>query len=153
MTARWRYLPKRFAKATSVTAAQAIAILMAHPGLLPHFKLHPEQRLSIALAEAMRAHTLSGAYRGVWFCVQNEGRRHRITALIQKAMGLIPGVSDFVFVWTGGALLAELKVGSNGQTDNQEHFQMWCGHCGLAYGVFRDVAAVEARLRDLGGLS
>jgi hypothetical protein len=153
MTARWRYLPKKFAKSVSVTAIQAIAILMAHPGLSPSFRLFPEQRLSIDLAEAMRRHTLSGGYKGIWFCVQNEAKRHRITALIQKAMGLIPGVSDFVFIWESGALLAELKAGANDQTENQQYFQLWCSHCRLPYGVFRDVETVEARLRTLGALA
>lgn len=130
----------------------AITMLMSRQ-MPQNVRLHPEQRLSVDLAEAMRAHTAAGRYKGVWFCVQNEAKRHRITAMIQKAMGLIPGVTDFVFVWEGGALFVELKAGSNKQTESQRFFAVWCRQARLTYVLCRSVAEVEATLRNLKALA
>jgi hypothetical protein len=127
----------------------AITMLMSRSKVPWNIRLGAEERISIELADAMRKHVASGRYRGVWFHVANEGKRHQITALIQKAMGMIPGVSDFVFIWNGGAAFIELKAGKKTQTDSQKFFARWCSSSRLTYAVCRSVSEAEDLLRTL----
>ena len=134
----------------------AITMLMSRQ-MPQNVIVHPEQRLSIDLAEEMRKRTVDGSYKGVWFCVANEAKRHRITAMIQKAMGLIPGVSDFVFVWRTrdglGVLFLELKAGKNTQTEAQGYFQQWCQHWELPYAISWTLEDSIRELTEIGAFA
>lgn len=118
-----------------------------------NWKINPEQKLSIQVADMLRVATLEGRYKGVWHAVPNEGKRHKIVALIMKAMGLLPGVLDFSFkgLWGNGCI--ELKAGKNGLTDNQKDFIQWCDAEGVKHALCRTVEQVESTLKDWGALS
>ncbi len=109
--------------------------------------LEPEQRESIDLASDLRHLTLTGKYTGIWFHIPNEGKRGKLVALILRAMGLITGAPDYVFIWSGGSLLVELKVGKNDQTPKQRMFQQWAEHCGITYALCYSKEEVMASLQ------
>jgi len=48
---------------------------------------------------------------------RREGNQH-------KAIGVVAGVSDMVYIHMGGVAFIELKVGKNGQSPEQKEFQM-----------------------------
>ena len=122
--------------------------------LLPIFKysiprntrIEPEQRICIEISNKLKELSVTGKYKGVWFHVANEGKRSKIVACLLKAMGLHSGVSDYVFVWSGGALFAEIKVKGNSPTTNQKIFKKWCEEVGLEYQVFYDCESLLERL-------
>jgi hypothetical protein len=109
-------------------------------------RIEPEQRICIEISNRLKELTLTGKYKGVWFHVANEGKRSRIVACLLKAMGLHSGVSDYVFVWSGGALFAEIKGKGNSPTPNQKIFKKWCEVYNLEYEVFYDCESLLERL-------
>ena len=89
---------------------QAILSLMRRDKLPMHMKIGDEERLSIEFADLMRVETLEGRYKGIWGHIPNEGKRHPLVAMLVKAMGLIPGSTDYYFIWNGGGMVIELKL-------------------------------------------
>lgn len=112
------------------------------------WRVDPEQRMSIELADELRKLTMSGKYKGVFSHLANEGKRHQIVAQILKAMGMIPGASDFMFMWDTGRGCIELKVHPNKQNDNQRHFQAWCEGNNIPYAVCYSVEQALEVLRQ-----
>ena len=111
-----------------------------------------EDALSIHVADMMRKFTKDGAYRGVWFHVPNEGKRTDYAGAKCKAMGMIPGVTDFIFMWDGGHGGIELKVKKNPLTDTQEDFKSWCDDSGVPWALCRSKEEVYATLLGWGAL-
>lgn len=122
---------------------QAIMRLMSfrQPARL---RLKPEEQLSIAFATALRELTIAGRLRCVWTHPANEiaGRRDnkaQIRYAIAKAMGLIDGTADYLFLWNDGSGALEAKVGKNGQQPNQVDFEVWCAEMSVPYATFTSV--------------
>ena len=55
------------------------------------------------------------------FHISNEGKRSLRYGAQQKAMGLLPGVPDFCFVWNGAAHFLELKTEKGKTSPAQEN--------------------------------
>ena len=68
--------------------------------------------------------------RAVWFHVQNESNQGSKTYRfwnLQRNMGKLAGVSDYVFMFKNGNLALEIKDGKKGkQTEAQCFFENWC---------------------------
>ncbi len=119
----------------------AITMLMSRGKIPMHAHVEPEEGICIDFADLMRKATVSGRYRGIWGHIPNEGKRHPLVALVLKAMGLIPGSTDFYFIWDGGGGVIEFKVPArvriNGKgklvrvpaterSPYQNYFRAWC---------------------------
>ncbi len=146
----------------------AIPLLMARSSIPWRMKLSDEERLSVDFADRMRLHVRDGNYKGIWTKIANEGKRHPLTALLFKAMGMISGSSDFVFTGPWGNLWMELKLkkavkpqldGSTKvryqteQSEYQEYFQYWCQTQNVPYVVCRSIEEAEQALIDCGALN
>lgn len=131
-----------------------LALYLTRPKLNWNWKIEPEQRLSIEFSDALRAASVDGKYKGVWTHVPNEGKRHQITACIMKAMGMIPGVYDYNFMWgeTGRGVI-ELKAGSNKPTEHQIRYKAWCDMHGIPNAVCYSVDEALGVLKEWGALS
>lgn len=116
-------------------------------------KVEPEQRLSIELADALRKLTIKGEYRGMWWHTANEGKRHAIVALILKAMGMLPGAPDFVFLWSFGSGIIELKVGKPKLQPSQEDFKQWAADSAIPHATCTSVEQALAYLRTWGAFT
>ena len=127
-----------------------IYYLMKRSALSWNWTIAPEEKESIDFADQLRMATLEGRLKCVWCHVPNEGKRHRITATIMKAMGLIPGALDYWFVSSGGGCLIELKIGANKPTDNQICFMAWCDRLGVPKAVCYNKEDALQFLRELG---
>ena len=108
---------------------------------LPHWvRLYPEERFAIAVANMLRQATLDGRLSAVWFHVKNEhpGRsKHAETRnAVGKAMGVIPGVLDFAFLWGTGSGVLELKV-TAAVRPNQKDFIAWSEERGVRTAMCR----------------
>lgn len=121
-------------------------------------QLDPESLLSVRVADRLRALSAAGTLHGVWTKIANERKCSRILGLILKAMGLLPGVPDFMFIGQWGGGLIELKI-EDGRDDEkqlsefQKYFRFWCYREGVRYAVCRSVEEVEAKLESWGALS
>lgn len=113
----------------------------------------PEAVLTMRVADELRRLTLKGQLRAVWFHVPNGEKRDARTGAILKAMGLIPGVCDFAFMWGNGCGLVELKAGRNDLELNQKHFRDWCRDSRVRHMVCRSLDEVLAVLRAWGTLA
>lgn len=74
-----------------------------------------------------------------------------------KAMGLRPGLADYIFLWpraaddtfTGiGIAFLEAKAPKGSLSDDQKEFRRHCHECGIPYGVSRTLVEAEAFLRS-----
>src|SRR3546814_7825620 len=75
-------------------------------------------------------------------CSSDLGRQNRLAQIrytIAKAMGLIDGTADYLFLWATGSGALEAKVGKNGQQPNQIDFEVWCTEMGVPYRTFTSV--------------
>ena len=120
-------------------------------------KLGPEDAEAYAFANALRAAALEGRLRAVFTHIPNElahaarGRR-MIAAAKARALGMIPGSSDYLFCWQGKSLALEMKSRTGSLTDNQKDFMRWCADNGVPYVVARSSGAALAILVEYGVL-
>lgn len=124
--------------------------LLSREKLSMKFRIEPEQRLSIEVADWLRGMSLTGQLKAVFFHVPNESKRHIITAMILKAMGMLSGVSDFIFLWNDGSGVIELKVGKGKETENQLLFFDWCDSLGVYRATCRSLEDVQRTLKTWG---
>lgn len=112
---------------------------------LRSLRIKPEEKLAIEFANALRAATMEQRLQCVWTHPANEvaGRQNKLAQIryaIAKAMGLIDGTADYLFLWGTGSGALEAKVGKNGQQDNQIDFEIWCTKMGVPYRTFTTVS-------------
>jgi len=86
--------------------------------------------------------------RGMFFSVTNNSE-HIARAMQRKALGLISGVSDCLFVWRGTLYCFEFKTESGRQSTAQIEWQTKVNQQGINYYVVRSVDEFK---KIIGGL-
>ena len=130
-----------------------LARLMAYNGLSPRLRIKPEEDLSIRYACALRHAALEGRLCAVFTHPANElaGRSTSVArSAIARAMGLISGTPDFLFLGDGRCLAQEAKIGRNDLTPKQRDFRQWCEVNNVPFRAFRTVEEGLEQLRELG---
>lgn len=129
---------------------------MARPMLSGALKLGPEDRICIEFANRLRAWTIEGKLRAVWTHLGNEvaggTKNAMIRYAIARALGLISGSADYLFLWDGGCAAIEAKALKGTQQPNQLDFQAWCQARNVPYFLIRSADEGEAILKQLGAL-
>lgn len=121
-------------------------------------RLGPEDRIAREFADRLRAWSLEGRMTALWFHVPNElagrhnDRRAAIRYGVAKALGLIPGVADYVFLSGTGAWVLEAKAPRGSLTATQKDFRAWCALHGVPHAVMRSADDGERALREWGVL-
>lgn len=83
----------------------------------------------------------------VWFFVNNGARMSKAQAGIGKALGVLPGVADLVFVLDGGqAAFIELKAKGKGLSSSQKLFRADVEYFGTHYAIARSLVEVKETL-------
>lgn len=124
-----------------------------------HFKgrVGPEDRLAIEIATMLRVASIEGRLKAAWTHVPHEvggrGKPAAIRMALAKAMGLIKGSADYVFVGPSGGGWIEAKTEKSYPTPAQKDFGQWCESLGVNHAVCRSVEEVEAKLREWGVLA
>lgn len=143
----------------------------------------PEDLFAYALANRLRELSVKGRLRAVWCHVPNEvgavgkargenGAYHSTPAsrsaslryTLARALGLVPGTADYLFLGPAGSLALELKVGRGSMSDNQKTFARWCADVGVPYvlataaspepaDTAAAIAAIEGVLTEVGFLT
>jgi hypothetical protein len=87
----------------------------------PKKRNHHERRLTILIADYLRAMAKPGVWWSHWPAGERRGPK---TAGLLKRMGVNPGASDFIVVVPGGYFLAvEVKIKGTYQSPEQKAFQ------------------------------
>lgn len=76
--------------------------------------------------------------RGLFFAVNNNSE-HVARAMNRKAVGLVAGVSDTIFLWRGKALLIEFKTPTGRQSAKQKEWQERAEAQGFRYYIVRSL--------------
>lgn len=85
------------------------------------------------------------------FAVPNGGRRDKITGTKLKAEGVLPGVSDLIFLKSNrfyGALLIEMKTPSNKQQQSQKEWERKITRDGFKYVVCHSTSEFMNEIDD-----
>jgi len=137
--------------------------LMAHTSLSRGFKLGPEDREAYAFANDLRVATLEGRLRAVWLHPANELGGQTIKrgtkrvasplAALARALGLITGASDYLFLFKDGSLAIEFKSASGSLSPGQRDFREWCKSQDVPFHIARSAPAALAILRERGLLT
>lgn len=116
-----------------------------------------EFAIQIALVERLK---LQGNRDVIWWHCPNGELREPRTAARLKAMGVMPGVADLIFVWRDGyeslgdektrVLFLELKRKGEKQTADQEWFEKMVRERGCEYRVADSIDEAVAILKDRG---
>lgn len=135
---------------------------MEHRALSGSVRLGPEDREAYTFANALRAATLEGRLTAVFCHVPNElagmvqivrGKaRVPVQVAIARALGLIRGSSDYLFLWGGGSLAMEFKSSTGSLTEGQRDFRTWCEAQGVPFHVVRSTTQGLDLLRAAGRL-
>jgi hypothetical protein len=75
--------------------------------------------------------------RGLLFAVPNGGARSITEGLLLKKTGVVPGVSDMIFLYKGAAYLFELKTEKGTQSEKQINWQKLVQKQGFKYFIIR----------------
>jgi len=130
-------------KAVAPKAERGSLARILAPILIGKLVLKPEERIAVEFGALLRGGALTGQLKGIFCHVPNEiaGKRQSRTAQIRytiaKAMGLIEGAPDYLFLWNGGSGALEAKTDQGRQTEGQFSFEVWCKREGAPYRVFR----------------
>lgn len=146
-----------------MTTPPFLVRLMAHRALARTFKLGEEDREAYRFANEIRGLTLEGRLRAVFTHPANElGGQVRVSngrrivppiVALAKALGLITGSSDYLFLWATGSAAIEFKSATGSLSPAQRDFRDWCVmHC-VPFHVARNAAQALDILRGHGVLS
>lgn len=139
--------------------------LMWRPRLSAQVKLGPEDLIAIEVADMCRAWTIEDRLRAVFWHTANEAgggsdkKRREIQMAKARALGMIPGTPDLVFIGDPPqppaalrhtVLLIELKSAKGRRSDNQGDFAAWANHHNITYLICRSLAEVEEALTKHG---
>ncbi|RPH85505.1 MAG: VRR-NUC domain-containing protein [Chroococcales cyanobacterium metabat2.561] len=78
-------------------------------------------------------------YRGLLFHVPNGGARNGREAKKFSMLGVVAGVSDFIFLWRGKTHLIELKADKGRQSDDQINWMSLVTTNGFQYYIIRSL--------------
>lgn len=136
--------------------------LMQHASLARGFNLGPEDREAYGFANDLRTAVLEGRLKAVWMHPANElagmvqivRGKPRVPPQIAlaRALGLIRGASDYLFLWDGGCCAMEFKSPTGRLTDAQRDFRDWCEAVGVPFHLIRSSVAGLDLLRAYGVL-
>lgn len=99
-----------------------------------------ENRLHLDVAELLRKHARPD---WLWFHVPNGEKRDYVTACRLKAMGVRPGIADFVLLGPDGlGRFLELKRKGEHLSEAQEGVQSWAVAHGVAYAIAHSIDEV-----------
>lgn len=138
--------------------------LMDHVALSRRMVLGPEDAEAYAFANSLRAATLEGKLAAVWTHPANElagmvrkAPGGKITVppqiALARALGLITGTSDFLFLWAAGACAIEFKSKTGTMTPGQRDFRDWCELMRVPFHLVRSADAGLQVLRQAGVLA
>jgi len=100
-------------------------------------KLKPEAAICVDFADKCRFYSRSGELEALWFTVPNEARRSIHQRSILRAMGLLPGAPDYVFIGSESAVCIEFKTPTGKQSIAQKTVESFCGELGITYEIAR----------------
>lgn len=100
-------------------------------------KLKPEAAICVDFADKCRFYSRSGELQALWFTVPNEARRSIHQRSILRAMGLLPGAPDYVFIGSESAVCIEFKTPTGRQSIAQKTVESYCGELGITYEIAR----------------
>ncbi|TXH10345.1 MAG: hypothetical protein E6R03_15535 [Hyphomicrobiaceae bacterium] len=137
--------------------------LMGHHSLSRNVNLGPEDREAYSFANELRVAVLEGRLRAVWTHPANElgglTQRRRdgsvivpVQIAIARALGLITGSSDYLFLWEGGSCAIEFKSSKGRLSFGQTDFRDWCDLNRVPFHIARSAAEGLEFLRNHGVL-
>lgn len=130
--------------------------LMAHKGLSRGFRLGPEDREAYVFANGLRVAAIEGRLHAVFTHPANElAWRGKATPAIAlaRALGLITGASDYLFLAANRSLALEFKSHDGRLTTGQKDWRSWCDSQGVPFRVARSSAEGMDILREEGLLT
>lgn len=86
--------------------------------------------------------------RGHFFAVNNNSE-HVARAMNRKAVGLVKGVSDTIFLWGGQAYLIEFKTPKGKQSEAQKAWSNEMIESGFRYYIIRSLDDFQALINEL----
>lgn len=120
----------------------------------------PEDVFGYAVANMLRAEAIEGRLKAVFFHVANEvggkagSKGASLRYVMARALGLLPGTFDLIFLTGRRAVVIELKAGKNRLSDTQKLFAEWCGVHGVPTHVVTakddaDIPRAVKEVRDI----
>ena len=89
--------------------------------------------------------------RGLLFSIPNGGKRDPITAKILKSTGLVPGVSDMMFIFDSKAYCLECKTENGRQSNVQKiwEYNVTGGFGKAYYKIFRNLEEFKVIIYEI----
>lgn len=92
-------------------------------------KAKPEAAICLTFFAEMKRRILNKQFKGLVFHLANEGKRAKTSAALVRAMGLIPGLPDYLVMWRDNDELKvcfiEFKAPKGKESPYQAFFATW----------------------------
>ena len=89
----------------------------------------------------------------VWAHPANELCKPDAATAVARALGLITGTGDYLFLWRDGSGVIEAKSATGSLTPAQRDFRDWCADRGVRWAKIRTADQGEVTLREWGVLA
>ena len=86
--------------------------------------------------------------RGLFFAVNNNSE-HVVRAMNRKAVGVVAGVADTIFLWAGEAYLIEFKTPTGRQSAKQKEWQSKAEAAGFWYYIIRSLDEFQNLINEI----
>lgn len=93
-------------------------------------------------------HNTFPQHRRMLFHIDNNSYNATVGAR-KKSLGVIKGVSDLIFIVESAVIFIELKIGTNGQSDEQKDFQAKVEARHHLYFIIKSLEAFKAIIIEL----
>ena len=101
------------------------------------YGLKSEAAICAEFASLCRKYTISGELKAFWCSIPNESPRGPRQRSILKALGLLSGAPDYVFIGPKTSLLLEFKSPIGRQSPRQKLVERHCKNIGVMYRIAR----------------
>lgn len=86
--------------------------------------------------------------RGLFFAVNNNSE-HVARAMNRKAVGLVAGVSDTIFLWNRAVWLIEFKTPTGTQSAKQKEWEAKVNEAGFDYRIVRSLEEFKQLIEEI----
>ncbi len=114
---------------------------------------NPEHELCRTVWAALQTLHRTGRLKAVFFHVANEGKRSKLANYRLAQIGLVPGIADYIFLWSTGSGMIEMKAPGGCLSPAQKVVKAWCEQQGVSWALCRSLDDVLETVTGWGVLT
>lgn len=108
-----------------------------------------ESRICVDFHSILVSYFMEGRVQGIWTHIPNEGKTSKMYGYIQKKMGKIKGMPDYIFIMKNKAFAIEFKTEKGRLSPSQKKVREWFVNFEVPYYVHTSVEEAVDLLKQI----